>query len=248
MRSSGNKAERMGHPESSPDSGGSSDGHWLSIGEACKYLGVDQSTLRRWSDSGRVPVFLTPGGHRRYAEEDLRSLVGGTPKKQSQRPRFSRKELTSRSLSGYADDYLREARERHWFEAFGTDQQEEHRRMGRQLVDLAIHYAATSGHQSDRARLLEEGREIGAYYGRSGAAAGLEASEAIEVFLYFRLPVVRAVLSMIEEEGLATRRAARLFVGIDDFIDQVLLAMIRAYEPARRSGRYGGNQASPDSR
>lgn len=139
-------------------------------------------------------------------------------------------------MSAYADDYLREARERSWFQAFGAASQEEHRRRGRRLVDLAIRYAARSGHQEERARLLAEGREIGAYYGRSGAQAGLQASEAIEVFLYFRLPVVRAVLSLIEEEELAARRAARLFVGIDDFIDQVLLAMIQAYEPARNHG------------
>lgn len=205
---------------------------WLTISQACKVLGVDQSTLRRWSDTGRVPVFLTPGGHRRYAEDDLRALVGGPPRP-PHRSRVTRKELTSRSLSGYADDYLREARERSWFQAFGADSQEEHRRHGRRLVELAIRYAAKTGHQEERARLLAEGREIGAYYGRSGAQAGLGASETVEVFLYFRLPVVRAVLSVIEEEELAARRAARLFVGIDDFIDQVLLAMIRAFEPAQ---------------
>ena len=50
--------------------------HWLSINEACRLLGVDQSTLRRWSDAGKVPVFRTPGGHRRYAEDDLLTLLG----------------------------------------------------------------------------------------------------------------------------------------------------------------------------
>ncbi len=50
--------------------------HWLSINDACRLLGVDQSTLRRWSDAGKVPVFRTPGGHRRYAEDDLLTLLG----------------------------------------------------------------------------------------------------------------------------------------------------------------------------
>ena len=35
-------------------------GRWLTIHEACAFLGVDQSTLRRWSDTGKVPVFRTP--------------------------------------------------------------------------------------------------------------------------------------------------------------------------------------------
>jgi two-component system KDP operon response regulator KdpE len=30
-----------------------------------------QSTIRKWSDSGRLPAFYTPGGHRRYRRSDL---------------------------------------------------------------------------------------------------------------------------------------------------------------------------------
>ena len=98
-------------------------GGWLTIQEACAFLGVDQSTLRRWSDTGKVPVFRTPGGHRRYAEADLRALVGDGPRLQ-ERPRVSRQTLTDRSLSGYEDDYLRVARERPWFRAYGAATQE----------------------------------------------------------------------------------------------------------------------------
>src|SRR5215218_10466809 len=55
----------------------SSGGRWLTIQEACAVLGVDQSTLRRWSDTGKVPVFRTPGGHRRYAIADVNALASG---------------------------------------------------------------------------------------------------------------------------------------------------------------------------
>ena len=44
---------------------------WLTLGQAAKYLGVAQSTIRKWSDQGRVPAFYTPGGHRRYKRADL---------------------------------------------------------------------------------------------------------------------------------------------------------------------------------
>jgi excisionase family DNA binding protein len=207
------------------------DGGWLSIREACAFLGVDQSTLRRWTNDGRVPVFKTPGGHRRYAREDLRALVVGNPRKAS-KSRVSRQELTSRTLSAYQDDYLKAAREQKWFRAFGATSQEEHRLIGRRLVDLAIRYAATPGQGDERAQLLDEGREIGVHYGVSSAQAGLSTSETIEVFLYFRYPVVKALLDVIEKEGLPARRASRLFIGIDDFIDEVLVAMIRAHSAA----------------
>jgi excisionase family DNA binding protein len=208
-------------------------GRWLSINAACAMLGVDQSTLRRWSDSGKVPVFRTPGGHRRYAEEDLFALLGEGPRRQ-ERTRVSRQTLTDRSLSAYEEEYLRAARDRRWFRAYSAATQEEHRRLGRRLVDLAVRYAATATGAGDRASLLGEGQQIGEHYGRSGAAAGLTEFETVEAFLYFRFPVVRAVVGMVEEEGLAGKWASRLFVEIGHFMDQVLLATVRAHESGRR--------------
>jgi excisionase family DNA binding protein len=54
-----------------PRAPGSSEPDWLTLGQAAKYLGVAQSTIRKWSDQGRVPAFYTPGGHRRYRRGDL---------------------------------------------------------------------------------------------------------------------------------------------------------------------------------
>jgi len=48
---------------------------WLTLGQAAKFLGVAQSTIRKWSDQGRVPAFYTPGGHRRYRRRDLEAFV-----------------------------------------------------------------------------------------------------------------------------------------------------------------------------
>ena len=217
---------------------GPAESRWMTIQEACSFLGVDQSTLRRWSDSGKVPVFRTPGGHRRYAEADLRALVGEGPRLQ-ERPRVSRQALTDRSLSGYEDDYLRVMRERPWFRAYGGATQEEHRRLGRRLVDLAVRYASAPAAAADRESLLDEARQIGQQYGRTGVAHGLSASETVEVFMYFRFPVVHAVSGMIEEQGLAARRAIRLYAEINQFLDQVLVATVQAYEAANGHNRAG---------
>jgi excisionase family DNA binding protein len=48
---------------------------WLTLGQAAKFLGVAQSTIRKWSDQGRVPAFYTPGGHRRYRRHDLEQFL-----------------------------------------------------------------------------------------------------------------------------------------------------------------------------
>jgi excisionase family DNA binding protein len=52
-----------------------SDPDWLTLGQAAKYLGVAQSTIRKWSDQGLVPAFYTPGGHRRFRRRDLDSFL-----------------------------------------------------------------------------------------------------------------------------------------------------------------------------
>jgi excisionase family DNA binding protein len=62
-RSAPNRRPPSGEPE------------WLTLGQAAKFLGVAQSTIRKWSDQGRVPAFYTPGGHRRYRRRDLEVFV-----------------------------------------------------------------------------------------------------------------------------------------------------------------------------
>jgi excisionase family DNA binding protein len=48
---------------------------WLTLGQAATYLGVAQSTVRKWSDGGRLSAFYTPGGHRRFRRSDLDSFL-----------------------------------------------------------------------------------------------------------------------------------------------------------------------------
>jgi len=55
--------------------GGGGATEWLTLGQAAKFLGVAQSTIRKWSDLGRVPAFYTPGGHRRYRRTDLDAFL-----------------------------------------------------------------------------------------------------------------------------------------------------------------------------
>jgi excisionase family DNA binding protein len=47
----------------------------MTLGQAAKYLGVAQSTIRKWSDDGKLPAFYTPGGHRRYRRGDLDAFL-----------------------------------------------------------------------------------------------------------------------------------------------------------------------------
>ena len=48
---------------------------WLRLGEAAAELGVSLNTLRRWSDSGKLTCYRSPGGHRRYRRADVETLL-----------------------------------------------------------------------------------------------------------------------------------------------------------------------------
>ena len=50
---------------------------WLTLGQAAAFLGAAQSTVRKWTDSGRLPAFYTPGGHRRFRRDDLDAFLTG---------------------------------------------------------------------------------------------------------------------------------------------------------------------------
>src|SRR5438874_751323 len=62
----------MSYPGRRPPMG---ESDWLTLGQAAKFLGVAQSTIRKWSDIGRVPAFYTPGGHRRFRRADLDAFL-----------------------------------------------------------------------------------------------------------------------------------------------------------------------------
>src|SRR5215211_2051499 len=66
---------RDGHTGRRSFTGGGEPTEWLTLGQAAKYLGVAQSTIRKWSDLGRVPAFYTPGGHRRFRRRDLDAFL-----------------------------------------------------------------------------------------------------------------------------------------------------------------------------
>ena len=58
---------------------GADDGReWLTLGQAAAYLGAAQSTVRKWTDAGRLPAFYTPGGHRRFRRTDLDAFLAGS--------------------------------------------------------------------------------------------------------------------------------------------------------------------------
>ncbi len=195
---------------------------WLSIDEAARLLGVGQSTLRRWSDAGLVPVYRTAGGHRRYREADLLAVL-----KSEARPRrrLSRKALTDLSYRLYQSQLLSQVTTRPWYARYRPEHLAELRTLGRQLLDLTFRIVNRA---VDRASLVRAGRAIGQRYGELSAAAGLSPAEAVEAFLAFRVPTYGAIAQFAEREEIPTRRVLRVLSELTMVLDEVLLATVQA--------------------
>ncbi len=48
----------------------------LSTSQAAQALGVSLGTIRRWSDMGYLHSYRTPGGQRRFSQEQIDQFVG----------------------------------------------------------------------------------------------------------------------------------------------------------------------------
>ena len=57
----------------------------LSTSEAARHLGVSLSTVRRWSDSGYLRGYRTPGGQRRFTVEQLDEFLASLEQGSSRR-------------------------------------------------------------------------------------------------------------------------------------------------------------------
>lgn len=54
----------------------SSSGEYpLSVHEVARILGCGESSVRTWADTGRLPCWRTPGGHRRFRRADVDALL-----------------------------------------------------------------------------------------------------------------------------------------------------------------------------
>jgi excisionase family DNA binding protein len=53
----------------------------LTPGEVAQLFRVDPKTVTRWAKAGKLSSIRTPGGHRRYLENEVRELLKGDRKR-----------------------------------------------------------------------------------------------------------------------------------------------------------------------
>lgn len=204
---------------------------WVTLGRACEVVGVNESTLRRWADAGQVRSFRTPGGHRRFAEEDLRAMTAGRS--------FEPTTSVYESLGELAVTRIRRRLQRNkgqgsqWSD---DEEQDRLRPLGQRIATLVSDYLSKRGR---RQRLLEEARELGVDYGRDLAAEGLVLEDALESFTSMRKGFDDAVVELVRRNSFETEELAEVWEGLSNLSDQILLGLGDAYESERVSAVAG---------
>jgi excisionase family DNA binding protein len=201
---------------------------WLSLGDAASRLGVDEATLRHWADTGRVKTFRTPGGHRRFREEDLQALM------QQEAPRVENlgELVERRSARVLAGEPAKALHQRPWFSSLDDSLRARARLHGREMFAAVVRYVAEPATRKTlREGLLEEAKR----YGEELRDAGVTASDSAEAFGHFRHLVLELVTKPRGRGGLLDEDQVRTLLDVSDLLDAVFLTMIKALEPSSTS-------------
>ncbi len=201
--------------------------NWLTLQQASALLGVHPATLRQWADQGKVRVFRTPGGHRRFAEEDVRLLLAHP---MPEPKRTSSVQVLVQSALGRARLEVTGGRlvDEHWYQHFDEPTKAQHRELGRQLLGLLMRFLLVNDEEygDGRSYILKQACQIGQSYGSLAYVHGLSLTDAMRAFLFFRDFLQESVIQGRE----ITSDPITLVRQINRYVNEVLLAMVDAYE------------------
>jgi excisionase family DNA binding protein len=204
----------------------SRDPDWLGLSEASRVLGVSPATLRRWSNAGRLRVFTTPGGHRRFSRSALERLL---PADRTRRPTLGSAGLTPTQI---ARTYRRASREAApelpWVLTLTDDQRRLFRERGQLLAAGLLQHLDAPDPES-ASHHLEEAAVNAAEYGRVAASLGLSLSQTVEGFLRFRMPFHRELSVAARRRGFDTVETTGLLEAAERAMDRLLVATMTGH-------------------
>jgi excisionase family DNA binding protein len=240
----------------------SASSEWLTLGEASTLLSVAPATLRRWADAGQIPVFTTPGGHRRFARTALvRMLAPGLPARDETggRALTTHGALVTVTPARLRRSYRREVRtassDMGWLRHLSAEQIAWFRERGRRMAALLIAHLDAASPEAG-AHALNEASGIAVEYGRLTGRLGLSMGQSVEGFLRFRRPFLHELSAAAQRRGFDAGDTGSLLEAAERSMDRLLVALLGAHgvtrvgelmghQPAGALPAAAGNPASP---
>jgi excisionase family DNA binding protein len=206
------------------------EGRWVSLGAACRLLGVNESTLRSWADGGVIRAFRTPGGHRRFLRDDLYASLQRTKDAQPSHT------MNAQAFSDGATRRIRRllhgehAESFSWYDEMDDATRGRLRLYGRRLLDVT---AAMLSKKRPSPQAMEEVRLIGEEYGEALAERGLTLRELMEAFVFFRTPLTESVRASSRKSSPEAEELTQAWQQVETVADMLMIAMADAYERSR---------------
>lgn len=197
--------------------------HWLSLKKAADQLGVHPTTLRRWADAGDVPVYVTPGGHRRFLEADIAALI---EHQMQQLPDAPQKAWAQKALLT-TQRRIQDASHVKWIEVFSEEERQRQRQIGQRLLGLIMQHISMPDADDT---LLIEAQDIATHYAQSCIAQGLSAAQALEIVIFFRDGIVESALQMPQVADYDDNSRLRLLRRLNQVFNLLQLTLINQYE------------------
>jgi len=195
------------------------DKRWIGLSEAARLLGVHPSTVRAWADGGKLQVQRTPGGHRRFLLPEIERWGADRGR------RASEAQVVIENVIGRTRLEVPRLQNQRWYLKLTEPQREAYREESRRLLEQVGRFI---GRPAEAAG--PEAAQIGREYARISLQAKMTLIEAVEAFLFFRSFLMESLFSLSEVRSAPSwdemhREASH-------FADQVLLALIEAYQRA----------------
>ena len=191
-------------------------------------LGVDPDTMRRWADNGKVDVFTTPGGHRRFLRTSIEALL---PRSRAARRQSlsAMGETPDRIASEFRKRVRTELTDQDWRTRFNEGALRWFRERGVRMSDLLLGSLDTS-RRVGREQLVEQAESLGREYGVEARRNGMSLGEATQAFLFFRARFMAEIAHVARRRSLETAQASSLFADADRALDRIILALIAGHQ------------------
>lgn len=197
-------------------------------------LGVSPATVRRWSDAGRLTVYTTPGGHRRFSRTALHRLL---PSDRSRRPSLASAGLTPGRLSRtYRRASHTVSADLPWLLTLTDEQRALFRQRGHFLAAGLLAYLDAPDPEI-AAYQLNETLTSAAEQGRAAAALGLSLSQTVEAFLRFRAPFLHELAIAARRRGFDATQTTELLETAERGMDKLLVATMTGHGRSADSAR-----------
>jgi excisionase family DNA binding protein len=210
----------------------------LSISEASRLLGVSETTLRQWTDEGKIRAFITPGGHRRYSRVELQQFMGSQKRVHTVKDLVTELEHAAPLHREIAHTLFSSTS---WYKELDIESQQHLAAAGRRLLNLVIKYITEPPKRDETVELV---REVGCDFGETLAKLGLSLTDSIEAFINHRDPVVNAATHLMKGREALNERAIEAIPLVSHIMDEVLVSLITAYEKNPNTLRHSNNRGT----